>query len=123
MGIKSEYVDDFFKLYYGAEVGMGRADSDRNYEITRMKKILENKAMTEDIVRKYEAEYEKAKATRDMLISLNIKNPDTGRPMRVPTPSWMRYYEKNIAPQMPAKAAPVKKEETSFLKRLFKYGS
>jgi hypothetical protein len=123
VGIKSEYVDDFFKLYYGAEVGMGRADSDRNYEITRMKKILENKAMTEDIVRKYEAEYEKAKATRDMLISLNIKNPDTGRPMRVPTPSWMRYYEKNIAPQMPAKAAPVKKEETSFLKRLFNYGS
>jgi hypothetical protein len=123
VGIKSEYVDDFFKLYYGAEVGMGRADSDRNYEITRMKKILENKAMTEDIVRKYEAEYEKAKATRDMLISLDIKNPESGRPMRVPTPSWMRYYEKNIAPQMPAKAAPVKKEETSFLKRLFNYGS
>ena len=120
VGIKSEYVDDFFKLYYGAEVKMGRADSDRNYEITRMKKILENKAMTEDIVRKYEAEYEKAKATRDMLISLDIKNPESGRPMRVPTPSWMRDYEKNIAPQMPAKVAPVKKEETGFLKRLFK---
>ena len=58
-----------------------------------------------------------------MLISLDIKNPNSGKPMRVPTPSWMRDYEKNIAPQMPAKAAPVKKEETSFLKRLFKYGS
>lgn len=123
VGIKSEYVDDFFTLYNGAEVKMGRADSDRNYQITRMKKILENKAMTEDIVRKYEAEYEKAKATRDMLISLDIKNPESGRPMRVKTPSWMRDYEKNIAPQMPAKVAPVKKEETGFLKRLFNYGS
>jgi hypothetical protein len=123
VGIKSEYVDDFFKLYNGAEVKMGRADSDRNYEITRMKKLLENKATSEEIVRKYEAEYEKAKATRDMLISLDIKNPDTGRPMRVKTPSWMRDYEKNIAPQMPAKVAPVKKEEKGFLKRLFNYGS
>jgi hypothetical protein len=123
VGIKSEYVDDFFKLYYGAEVKMGRADSDRNYEITHMKKILENKATAEDIVRKYEAEYEKAKATREMLISLDIKNPNSGKPMRVPTPSWMRDYEKNIAPQMPAKVAPVKKEETGFLKRLFNYGS
>lgn len=119
VGIKSEFVDDFFKLYNGVEVKMGREDSDRNYEITRMKKLLENKATAEDIVRKYEAAYEKAKATREMLISLDIKNPISGKSMRVKNPSWMRDYEKNIAPQMPAKAAPVKKEETSFLKRLF----
>jgi hypothetical protein len=119
VGIKSEYVNEFFQLYNGVEVKMGREDSERNYEITHMKKVLENKATAEDIVRKYEAAYEKAKATREMLISLDIKNPESGKSMRVKTPSWMRYYEKNIAPQMPAKAAPVKKEETSFLKRLF----
>ena len=119
VGIKSEYVNDFFQLYNGAEVRMGGKDSERNYEITHIKKVLENKATAEDIVRKYEAAYEKAKATREMLISLDIKNPISGKSMRVKNPSWMRDYEKNIAPQMPAKAAPVKKEETSWFKKLF----
>lgn len=99
VGIDSKLVDEFFKFYNGVPVDMGREGTPRNYELTKLKELAENKALADDLVRKYEAEYEKAKATRELLMSMNLQDPESGRLVKVPYPSWMKYYERKIKQQ------------------------
>lgn len=96
VGLDSKLVDEFFKFYKGAPVSMGTQGSDRNDKLTKLKALAENKELSDELVRKYEAEYDKAKATRDLLISMNLINPESGGAIRIPYPSWMKYYERNI---------------------------